>query len=599
MSLKLAALAAVSCFFLIPAGLAQQLDEMVVTATRTPVPVTNLNVPIIVISREDIARSLATDVGDLLAEHVGVEVARTGGPGQPAAVFIRGANSDHTIVLVDGVRVNPGTIGGAPIQNISPEMIERIEIVKGPRSTLYGTDAIGGVINIFTRADANRGLAASVSTGRYGTRTVHGDGGMQSGARGNLGFSVSDTRSDGFPALAGSTDPRGYRNLSANLAGSYQASDALTLSARGWRARGNSEYSDFFAAPVDEDFTNAAYSLEARWQPSKARAARLTLSQAQDDIAQRQSSDYVRTHRNTLDAQTDWQVGPQQFTFGALLTRESAQALSFGLPFDVTTAVNMGYVQDQITYGPNAALLAVGYTQHQTFGHQLTWNAEYGRSFAPGTRVSLAAGSAFHAPDATDRYGFGGNPQLRPELSRQLELTLHQPLGSHHELWTSLFENRIDDLINYVVTDPLTFAGRNENIDRARIRGVEIGYRYQGARWRLRAEAAFNDPRDRDTGAPLLRRARSSWVVALERRSGRLELGANASRSGRRHDVGFPAAVALPPYTLLNLSAAFAFNARWSLQARLDNALDERYQLAYGYNSARRSLIVASRYRFN
>lgn len=600
---QVAALAAVlACMQANPARAqqgAEQLDETVVTATRSRVAVADLNVPVIVISRADIERSLATDVGDLLTEHAGLEVARNGGPGQTASVFVRGANSDHTIVMIDGVRINPGTIGGAAIQNISPETIERIEIVKGPRSTLYGTDAIGGVINIFTRAAARQGLSASVSAGRYGTQTLHADGGTSLGQRAALGFSVGNTTSDGFPALASSVDDRGYRNTSVNLFGSWTASDSVSLDARAWRASGNSQYSDFFAAPIDQDFTNATYAVEAQWKPASNHGARLSLSRAEDDIAQRQSEDFVRTHRYALDAQTDWTLGLQQLTVGALLTRESAQALSFGLPFDVDTAVNMGYVQDRVSTGPHDLLLALGYTQHETFGHQMTWNAEYGRHFSHGTRVAIAAGTAFHAPDATDRFGFGGNPALRPEISHQIELTLHQAIGPRHELWASLFENRVDDLINFQVTDFTTFDGRNENIDRARVRGVELGYGYRGQRWHLRAEAAFNDPRNRITGERLLRRAGNTWIVSIDRRSGRLELGLDASRAGRRYDFGFPSAVVLQPYTLVNLSARLAVNERWSLQARLDNVLDERYQLAYGYNSPRRSVAIATRFRFN
>src|SRR5215510_10800753 len=131
------------------------LEETIVTATRTPVPVDSIGSPVIVITRNDIERSLASDVSELLQQHAGIEIARTGGPGQQTSLFTRGTESNHTVVLLDGVRINPGTIGGAALQNISPESLERIEIVKGPRSALYGTDAIGGVIQLFTRGAAN------------------------------------------------------------------------------------------------------------------------------------------------------------------------------------------------------------------------------------------------------------------------------------------------------------------------------------------------------------------------------------------------------------------------------------------------------------
>ena len=600
MFLRIAAACAVGvavCFN--PCALAQQLEETVVTATRNSAAISEIDVPVMVISREEIERSLASDVGEILAQHAGLEVARNGGPGQTASLFMRGTNSNHAIVMIDGVRINPGTLGGAAIQNITPESIERIEVVEGPRSALYGTDAIGGVINIFTRAGAQNGLSASVAEGRYASHSVNADGATALGDRGNVGFSFGRNDSDGFPAIVGNRDDRGYRNTTVNLSGRFAASDALDLKARVWRASGNTQYSDFFATPIDEDFTNAAYSLQADWHSDRARTGHLALSRADDDIQQNQSPDYLKTRRYALDAQTDLQYGHQNLTLGALLTRENARALSFGLPYDVDTRVDMGFVQDRIKLGTSNLLLALGYTDHQTFGHQMTWNAEFGHAFSHATRVSVAAGTAFHAPDATDRFGFGGNPQLRPEFSKQVETSIHQAVGKRQELWATFFDNKIDDLINFVVTDPQTFDGHNDNVDRARIRGLQIGYGVRSEHWHLRIEASFNDPRNQITGERLLRRAQNTWALATDWHSGRLELGLDALRSGVRYDFGFPSAVAMAPYTLLNLSARYNIGAHWSVQARLDNATDERYQLVNGYNTPRRSLLIGARCRFN
>src|SRR6056297_3669312 len=150
-----------------PAG----LDTLIVTATRTPIPASESLVPVTVITREQIERSLATDVLDLLRFEAGLDVARAGGPGQAAAVFVRGSESNHALVLIDGVRINPGTIGAAPLQNLAPSVIQRIEIVKGVRSSLYGTDAIGGVINIITRGGRERSETA-VRSGSFDTRQI-------------------------------------------------------------------------------------------------------------------------------------------------------------------------------------------------------------------------------------------------------------------------------------------------------------------------------------------------------------------------------------------------------------------------------------------
>ena len=160
-----------------------EMDETVVTATRTPVALDAVGAPVIVISRDDIERSMASDVSELLQSHAGLEISRNGGPGQTTTLFTRGTESNHTVVLIDGVRINPGTIGGAALQNIAPESIERIEIVKGPRSSLYGTDAIGGVVQLFTRGAAKDGGSAGATYGSNNTQQMFGDVALSPGEK--------------------------------------------------------------------------------------------------------------------------------------------------------------------------------------------------------------------------------------------------------------------------------------------------------------------------------------------------------------------------------------------------------------------------------
>jgi vitamin B12 transporter len=163
-------------------GFAQDnLDETIVTATRTPVPLDSVGAPVIVITRSDIERSLASDVSELLQTHAGLEISRNGGPGQTTSLFTRGTESNHTVVLIDGVRINPGTIGGAALQSIAPESLERIEIVKGPRSSLYGTDAIGGVVQLFTRGAAKSGVSAGATYGADHTQQLFSDAALSTG----------------------------------------------------------------------------------------------------------------------------------------------------------------------------------------------------------------------------------------------------------------------------------------------------------------------------------------------------------------------------------------------------------------------------------
>ena len=186
------------------------LGETMVTATRTETAVSDVLAPVILITRDDLARSLAPDISALLQFHAGIDIARNGGPGQTTSVFIRGTDSNHATVMVDGVRINPGTIGGAQIQNVSPDVVDRIEIVKGPRSTLYGTDAIGGVINIITRRYPTSGFDASVGYGRYDTREAAFSGGFR-GDNSEIGLTGVWLDTDGFPAQSLSSADSGIR----------------------------------------------------------------------------------------------------------------------------------------------------------------------------------------------------------------------------------------------------------------------------------------------------------------------------------------------------------------------------------------------------
>jgi vitamin B12 transporter len=593
-----------------PALAQDELDETVVTATRTPVPLDAVGAPVIVITRSDIERSLASDVSELLQTHAGLEIARNGGPGQTTSLFMRGTESNHTVVLIDGVRINPGTIGGAALQNIAPESLERIEIVKGPRSSLYGTDAIGGVVQLFTRGAARDGFSSGATFGSDSTQQVFGDAALSAG-RLRYGFGGSYAESDGMPVFVDDDSDRGYRNVTGRASAEFAATDSITLRARGWRAAGRTEYSsqtfgDPPFADASQDFENSVYSFEGEYRIEGGPGVRASVSRALDDIEQSQAGfgpaefDYARTRRTNVDVQVDLaSFGTHAFTFGLLRSDENTRAQSFGTVFDEDTLVTQAFVQDQFELGRVTSRIALGHVDHETFGNELTWNAELGAAVASGTRVTLSGGSAFRAPDSTDRFGFGGNPDLEPEVSRQVEISVRQKLGDRQQLSLSAFDNRIRDLIDYVIVDFTTFDGQNQNIERARIKGVELGYQFNGEVWRARAELTLQDPRDEITGERLLRRSRESLMLALNRDVGPVDAGIDIAAFGNRKDFGFPSSVTMDSYTLVNATLRYRVNESFTLQGRLENLLDEDYVLAQGYRTEGRSYTVGVRYSFD
>jgi vitamin B12 transporter len=591
-----------------------ELEETVITATRTPVALDAVDAPVIVITRQDIERSLASDVGELLQGHAGLEIARNGGPGQTTSLFTRGTESNHTVVLIDGVRINPGTIGGAALQNIAPESLERIEVVKGPRSSLYGTEAIGGVVQLFTRGAARQdGVSAGATYGSLETEQVFGDASISVGERLHLGLGGSYAESTGMPTFVDDDMDRGYRNVTGRVTAEFDATEALTFRARGFHAAGRTEYStqtfsDPPYAPVSQDFENSVYSLESDFRGSDGFGIRGTVSRMLDEIDQKQANfantpedpfDFAHTTRDTFDLQLDLpETHGHAISVGAQYADENADAISFGTAFDEDTAVTQGFVQDQFTVNRLTSRLALGFVDHETFGSEVTWNAEFGWSFGRGTRAALSGGKAFRAPDATDRFGFGGNPDLQPEISEQYELSVRQQLGEHHQFTLAAFDNRIEDLINYVITDFNTFEGSNQNIDSARIKGVELGYRFTAEGWNARAELTLQDPRDEATDERLLRRSREALVIAVNHDVGRLDLGLDVAAYGNRKDFGFPENVTLDSYTLLNATLRYRATEALTVQGRLENALDENYTLAEGYRTEGRSYTIGVRYSF-
>ncbi len=560
---------------------------IVVTATRTAEIADETLAPVIVITREDIARSQATDVADLLRFHAGLEITRNGGPGQTTSLFLRGTDSNHTLVLVDGVKINPGTIGGAALQHINPEIIERIEIVKGPRSTLYGSEAIGGVVNIITRSEApGTRTELAYGQGKYDTRTASLDLRQRRGDF-RSGITVSGLRSDGFPPREGSDLDRGHDNTTINA---YLGSRLGPVDAEVslWRAAGNTEYLDFFLNPVDQDFENRVAALTLEANPSDAWTSLLRLSHTIDEIDQNQSDDYARTRRYLVDFQNDIQIGARQLlSAGLWLSREDTAASVFGSAFDEDTAVNAAYLQDDLDLGRHRLLLAARVTDHDSFGTHTTWDVEYGYQWGERTRLTASAGTAFRAPDATDRFGFGGNPDLDPETARNLEMGLRHTAG-HHRFSASAFRNDIDDLIEYdFVTATM------QNTGKARITGLELAYDFARGPWQLRTELSFQDPENRDTGDRLLRRATRNLTANLRYERPRYSMSLDLLAAGDRKDFGGD----LDSYELLNATLALRPLPSWEARLKIENLLDQDYQLARTYNTSERAWFLELRYR--
>jgi vitamin B12 transporter len=526
-----------------------------------------------VITRDEIELSLASDLGELLRFQAGIDIGRNGGPGQATSIFLRGTESNHTLVLVDGVRINPGTLGGAAIQNISPDMIERVEIVKGARSALFGTDAIGGVINIITRRTAPAYGEVSLGGGSFDTQNGNvAIGGA--GEKGEFGISLSMDDTAGFAPRTDSDIKRGFDNTTVNLHGGLNIGNSF-VGARYWSASGMSEYLDFFLTPIDQDFENQSAALELSTALTDTIESRLIVSRMTDDITQNQSPDFVESTRMSADWQLSWSTDTHVLSGGLFYSDEDASSLSFGSGFDENTTTSAVFLQDQWSKGRHQSFLAVRFTDHETFGSETTWNAEYGFSLNEDWTVQAGLARAFRAPDATDRFGFGGNPDLSPEIANEAQLGIRYHPGGRHSVSLEFFRNDIDDLIEF---DLSTFVLRN--IAKAEIRGAELTWDYQGEGFSVRTSIVKQSADNPVDDVRLLRRAEESATVNLLKDIGRHKLGLSVLANGDREDFG---GVKLPGYALVNLTGQIAIGDKWRLNLRIENLFDKEYQTANGF----------------
>ncbi|WP_369925475.1 TonB-dependent receptor domain-containing protein [Xanthomonas sp. NCPPB 2632] len=602
------------------------LDPVVVTANRAPTPLDEVLAPVTVISREDIERLQPRNVQDLLAGLPGVTMTNTGGLGQQTSLFMRGSNSAHTLVLVDGVRV--GTVGaGLPAYEQLPvEQIDHIEVVRGPRSSLYGSDAIGGVIQIFTR----RGQAGeaptpslSISGGSHGYTagqvglsggTTHGWYNASLGGQYTAGINACRVgAADAFKGcFTDEPDHDAYRTYNGALSGGYRWDNGTELTGSWLRSKGDIEYDGDFQNLTRRSQqvagANLAFDVLSAWRMS------VSLGQNQDRAdnylngAQKKYYDglgnlvtgadkvrtgYLYSRRNQASWQNDITLAAgQTLTAGVDYQQEK---LKSDTPYLKDTRNNTGvFALYQGVFGPHEIQLSARHDHNTQFGNHTTGSAAYGYRFDEGMKITASYGTAFHAPTFNDEYyPYGPSvPNLKPEKSRTAEIGLSSRPG----IWTwavNAYQTQVDDLIGSDA-DFLPI-----NVSKARLRGIEgqVGADLDG--WHVRGYLTLQQPLDRDSGTEkdnlLARRPRRTGRVDLDRDLGAFTLGGSVYASGYSYDD--PAnTTRLGGYTTADVRATWHLDDAWSVQGRVANVADKRYETAAYYNQLGRTYYLTLRF---
>lgn len=607
---------AVACALSLPtAALAQSsgnaidIDEIIVTATRTEITANAALAPVEVIDRAAIQRSQARSLPDLLRGRAGISMANQGGAGKLTTLFLRGSESDHVLVLIDGVRIGSSTSGLASLQDLPIELIDRVEIVRGPRSSLYGADAIGGVIQVFTRRD----------TGSYAPRLSFGGGshglhefGVGFGGRGERGWFGADysfrrsegidaCRGVGFPVFAGcgtdtpDPDHDGYLSDALSLRAGTDITDTLSIDGHALRADGENDY--------DGDFFDRSETVQQvvggtlRWRPSDAVAVKLVGGRnrdASDDFLRGVFSGNFATDRDNATLQGDFTLAEQQIlTVGLDWLRDRANYADAFSAYTAERGNRAGFAQYQGTFGAQSLQASVRRDDNDQFGGHSTGSAAWGVGFAGSWRLTAGYGTAFKAPTFNELYyPFFGNPTLVPETSDTWELSLAYR-GERFQLRLDGYRTDVDDLISY---DASLFMANN--IQRARLQGAELAIDTTLMDWTLTASASVVDSENLvgfNAGKELPRRARHSARIDLDRVFGNFRVGFTGAGEGSRFDdAGNTRRVG--GHATLDLRAEYTLAPAWRVQARLANVFDQRYETVSYYNQPGREWFLSVRY---
>ncbi|HYD62254.1 MAG TPA: TonB-dependent receptor [Noviherbaspirillum sp.] len=602
----LAIAVAISAAFTVSAAAQEKkLESVVVTATRSPQIAKEVLADNVVITAEDIAKSGGTSLADVLQRQRGIEISRNGGPGAQSSVFIRGTDNKQNVVLVDGVRVGSSTSGGASWNAIPLSQIDRVEIVYGPLSTMYGADAVGGVIQIFTKQGSGAPApTVSVGAGTYDTRNAEaGVSGSSEGFRYSL--RAAHERSDGFSAtkpgnFSFNADRDGYRNTSGSGQFSYQVAKDHELGATFLHSLLKSQ---FDSGPTQDDrarTTVAAYSLYAKNKILPNWNSHVQLSRSADHSTNDASFGHTEfdTDLTTISWQNNFSVGASDvFQLIAEHRKEEVDSTEAALVRERTTnALAAAY---QLRRGAHLGALSLRADDNSQFGTRTTGNVSYGYRLTSALRVNAAAGTSFRAPTFNELYfPRFGIPTLRPEKGKNMEVGLYYDDGKS-QYSAVYFRNRLTDLLVFAPVCPVNPAafpiGCTYNVNEALLTGLSLGASTTVGSFTLRGSLDIQDPKDETTGRQLARRAKKHGTFAVDHKAGALTTGGELVFSSDRFDDANNRN-RLGGYGLLNLHAGYDLTKDWNLFARWNNVLDKNYELTRLYNTAGSNLFVGLRY---
>ncbi len=581
---RIPAMTAVAAVCLAPALLAAEDRHpapLVVTPTLSAQTVDDSLSSVTIIDRETLDRQQPRELSELLRGQPGVDLITNGAYGKNTTLFMRGTGSESTVLLINGVRLRSATSGGAPWQFIPPQLLDRVEIVRGPRSSIYGADAVGGVVQGFTpEGEGDPSGWIQLGAGSNSSQEI---GGGVSGRVDNTSYSLAANwfETDGIPVRDGE-DRKGFDSVAGIGSVRQHLANGGSIGVTGFRAEGNTEFdtgdTDYMVQTLG---VSADYPLTDNW------IAELSVSEGRDEALNDDDSEF-NTRSRTVRGLNRFLINRHELVLGAEYLHDKVRGST---DYDEDSRYNTAlFGQLFLNAGPADFQFSLRWDDNEAFGEQITGAVAAGYNIDGIHRVRISHGTAFRAPSFNDLYfpNFG-NPDLDPERSRTTEVGVS---GRRHAwFWdVAVFQTDVRDLIVLA-----------ENVDRARIRGVELGAGAHMGQWTVYGAATAMDPKNRETDNRLRRRSTESARLDVDRDiNARWSAGGSVILQGDRYDDAAND-IRLAGYGLLNLRTSWRFAENWSARLTLDNVFDKEYAVARFfdgelYNQAGRTAFLSVRY---
>lgn len=582
------------CLSVSPHVLAEEstpLEEVVVTADRKARTVDATLAPVTIITRKDIEKYQASSLPEVLRRVPGVSITNSGGAGKATSVSLRGTNDKHVLVLVDGVKIGSATLGSTPFQDIPLADVERIEVVRGPRSSLYGSEAIGGVIQIFTRK-GKEGFhpELTLQAGSNDTQAVNASlSGADKATWYSMGIGSERTAGINAKTTDSSGEKDGYERRQATFRAGHGFANGVKIEANLLQAEGDNEYDPFVGSANQPSNTFETSALSGKLTAPLGQRTVVTAQVGQskdrsENFTNGVAGSRFNTNRDTASLQVDVQASANgNLTVGADQQKDTVDST---INYTIKSRKNDGiFASYQHQLGKANVEVSARKDDNQQFGKHTTGGVAAGYDISDNLRVKASYGKAFRAPTFNELYypAFG-KADLKPEQSRNTEIGVSGKWLQGQGTWSAdVFRNEIDNLITYPAP---TFA--ISQIEKAQIQGVELGAGTKVAGWDVNGNVTVQQPKNvggANDGKLLTNRPQQIANVDVDREFGKVRLGASLHGESKRYkDADNKASSKLPGYGTLDLRADYKLSKDWTVGAKIGNVLDKQYQTNSGYN---------------